>query len=127
MRTRCITRPARTGNRTACSVGCATQGRPSRTEPHYLRSITASVARLAAATASAPHAAIAFSFPTATAIRPITMTVRAFIAALREVGASLGLDPATLATWLKAPAQRREKELPLLKAIVKFAAPPSGR
>ncbi|HEY1302681.1 MAG TPA: M23 family metallopeptidase [Vicinamibacterales bacterium] len=47
--------------------------------------------------------------------------------AIREVGGSFGIDPARLATWLRAPAQRREKELPLLNAIVKFAAPSSGR
>ena len=47
--------------------------------------------------------------------------------ALREVGASLGFDPAALGAWLRVPAGRREKELPLLNAVVTFATPPSGR
>jgi len=47
--------------------------------------------------------------------------------AFREVGGTLGIDPAAVATWLKAPAQRRERELPLLNAIVKFANSQSRR
>jgi len=41
--------------------------------------------------------------------------------ALKEVGASLGIDPVSLATWLASPSRRRENELPLLNTIVKFA------
>ena len=43
--------------------------------------------------------------------------------AVREVGASLGIDPVELGAWLRVPAQRRDHELPLLNAIVKFADP----
>jgi hypothetical protein len=44
-------------------------------------------------------------------------------AAFQEVGGSLGIDPVNLARWLKAPARRRQKELPLLNSIVTFADP----
>jgi len=40
--------------------------------------------------------------------------------AFREVGGSLGIDPVSFARWLAAPAQRREKELPLLNTLLTF-------
>src|SRR5262249_30343129 len=47
--------------------------------------------------------------------------------AFREVGGSVVIDSNILAGWLKVPAQHRERELPLLNAIVKFADAQSRR
>lgn len=42
---------------------------------------------------------------------------------LKQVGDSLGVDPSELAKWTAAPADRREKEMPLMNALVNFGRP----
>jgi hypothetical protein len=39
---------------------------------------------------------------------------------MKPVGGSLEIDASSLARWKAAPPQRREKEIPLLNALVTF-------
>ena len=40
--------------------------------------------------------------------------------ALKPVGDSLGIDPSRLAAWATTPVQRRENEMPMMNALVRF-------
>lgn len=40
--------------------------------------------------------------------------------ALQPVGDSLGVDPSTLARWTSAPPKRRDDEMPMMNALVRF-------
>jgi murein DD-endopeptidase MepM/ murein hydrolase activator NlpD len=70
--------------------------------------------------ADRPRAIDAEGVPYAFALFEIEVEPEIVTPALRAVGGSLEIDPSGLAKWKAAPLQRRQKEIPLLNAIVTF-------
>jgi hypothetical protein len=77
--------------------------------------------------ADAPKAFDAEGIPYALASFDVQAAPAQVTPAIHEVGGTLGIDPNTLAAWLKAPTQRRERELPLLNTLLNFGGSQTGR